>query len=125
TKVAPGREQRHQVAVPTHSRHLDHLPVTQGLVQRMLWLERLTGEGPGVLVVICAPAGSGKTELLRSWVDAEGLADQVAWVTVERGEHEAQRFWLSVIDELAAAARRDGVVARGRRAAVCRRPARG
>jgi LuxR family maltose regulon positive regulatory protein len=45
-------------------------------------------------------------------VDAEGLADQVAWVTVERGEHEAQRFWLSVIDQLAAAAGRDGFVER-------------
>ena len=53
---------------------------------------------------MCAPAGSGKTVLLRSWVEAAGPADRVAWVSVERGERDAQRFWLSVIDALAGAA---------------------
>ena len=36
--------------------------------------------------------------LLRSWVDAAGLGERVAWVSVERGERDAQRFWLSLID---------------------------
>ena len=98
--------------MPTPSRHLDHLPVTQGLVQRPLLFERLSGGGPGGRGRHSAPAGSGKTELLRSWIEADGRADQVAWVTVERGEHDAQRFWLSVIDELAGAAGRDGFVER-------------
>ena len=49
------------------------------------------------------PAGSGKTVLVRSWVESEGPAGRVAWVSVERGERDAQRFWLSVIDELAGA----------------------
>jgi LuxR family transcriptional regulator, maltose regulon positive regulatory protein len=39
--------------------------------------------------------------LLRSWVDAEGLGERVAWVSVERGERDAQRFWLSLIDAFA------------------------
>lgn len=39
--------------------------------------------------------------LLRSWVEAAGLQDRVGWVSVERGERDAQRFWLSVIDALA------------------------
>ena len=50
---------------------------------------------------MCAPAGSGKTVLLRSWVESAGRADRVAWISVERGERDAQRFWLSVIDALA------------------------
>ena len=47
--------------------------------------------------------------LLRSWIQAAGLEDQVGWVSVERGERDAQRFWLSVIDALADAV---GVVQR-------------
>ncbi|MBV9415607.1 MAG: AAA family ATPase, partial [Solirubrobacterales bacterium] len=73
------------------------------LVQRDGLFDRLsTPEGGGVLLV-CAPAGSGKTVLLRSWIEAAGLEDQVGWVSVERAERDAQRFWLAVIDALAGA----------------------
>jgi len=41
--------------------------------------------------------------LLRSWIEATGLRDRVGWVSVERGEHDAQRFWLAVIEALAGA----------------------
>ena len=53
-------------------------------------------------MLVCAPAGSGKTVLLLSW--AAETDEAVAWVTVERGERDAQRFWLHVIDALADAA---------------------
>ena len=59
-------------------------------------------EGGGVLLV-SAPAGSGKTVLLRSWIEAAGLEDRAGWVSVERAERDAQRFWLAVIDALAGA----------------------
>src|SRR3954469_6767383 len=49
---------------------------------------------------ITAPAGSGKTMLLRSWVHQAGLVERTGWVWVERGERDAQRFWLSVIGAL-------------------------
>ena len=85
------------------------MSAAQRLLQRNDLHERLSAsEGSGV-VLVCAPAGSGKTVLLRSWIDAAGLDDQVGWVTVERGERDAQRFWLSVIDALAGAV---GVVQR-------------
>lgn len=51
-----------------------------------------------------AAAGSGKTVLLRSWLEDAGLTARLAWVTVERAEHDAQRFWLALIHALAAAA---------------------
>ena len=57
--------------------------------------------------LVCAPAGSGKTVLLRAW--AAGTDRAVAWVTVERDERDAQRFWLQVIDALATAAGEDVV----------------
>ena len=52
------------------------------------------------VVQVVAPAGSGKTFLLRSWIAAEGLGDRTAWVSVGRQEHEPQAFWLSVLDAL-------------------------
>ena len=84
----------------------------RGLVPRQPLFERLSAAGPGGVVLVCASAGSGKTVLLRSWVDAEGLAERVAWVSVERGERDAQRFWLSVID--ARPARSTAAAERGR-----------
>ena len=70
-------------------------------VQRRQLFERLEVTPPGGLALVCASAGSGKTMLLRSWLEVSG--ERPAWVSVARDEHDAQRFWLSVIDGLAAA----------------------
>jgi LuxR family maltose regulon positive regulatory protein len=83
---------------------------TQPLVPRRRLLDRLSGPPATGVVLLCAQAGSGKTTLLRSWVEAEELGDRVAWVSVERGERDGQRFWLAVIDALARTAGGDGVV---------------
>jgi LuxR family transcriptional regulator, maltose regulon positive regulatory protein len=52
------------------------------------------------VVQISAPAGSGKTVLVRSWIAEAGLARHAAWVPVDGGVHEPQRFWISVADAL-------------------------
>jgi LuxR family maltose regulon positive regulatory protein len=49
---------------------------------------------------VSAPAGAGKTFLLRSWIAAGGLGDRTAWVSLGRGERDQQAFWLSVLDSL-------------------------
>src|SRR5207245_443917 len=49
---------------------------------------------------VSAPAGSGKTFLLRSWIGAVGLAESTAWVSVQREERNPQRFWVSVLSAL-------------------------
>jgi len=54
----------------------------------------------GRATVVSAPAGSGKTFLMRSWIAAEGLGDRVAWVSVGRDERDGQAFWLAVLDSL-------------------------
>ncbi len=71
-----------------------------GIVRRSAVFDRLSGAGPGGVVLVCAPAGSGKTVLVRSWTEAVGLQDRVAWVSVERGEQDSQRFWLSVTEAM-------------------------
>ncbi len=81
----------------------ESLVAGRGLVRRGALIGRLSAAGAGRVVLVCAPAGSGKTVLLRSWVEAAGLGHRVAWVSVERGQRDAQRFWLSVIDALAGA----------------------
>ena len=69
-----------------------------GLVARGRLFERLGGAGR--VTVVSAPAGSGKTVLLRSWVGAAGLAGRAAWVPVRPGERDPWRFWVSVADAL-------------------------
>jgi LuxR family transcriptional regulator, maltose regulon positive regulatory protein len=54
------------------------------------------------VTLVCAPAGGGKTILLRSW--AAESDEAVAWIAVERGERDAQRFWLQLIGSVADAA---------------------
>ena len=68
------------------------------LVPRPGLFERLGAAGR--VVHVSAPAGSGKTFLLRSWIAAAGLSERTAWVSVGRQEHDAQAFWLSVLDSL-------------------------
>jgi LuxR family maltose regulon positive regulatory protein len=72
-------------------------------VPRRPLFERLSAAGPRGVTVVAAPPGSGKTALLRSWIAHDGFGDRVAWVSVERGERDAQRFWLSIIGELSGA----------------------
>ena len=76
-------------------------PVCQ-LVTRRALLAGLVASGPVGVTLVCAPAGSGKTVLVRSWLEFAGLAERAAWVTVEPTERDEQRFWRAVVAELAA-----------------------
>src|SRR6201996_4136893 len=72
--------------------------VSGGIVSRRALFGRL---GPaGGITQVSAPAGSGKTFLLRSWIGAAGLAESTAWVPVHREERNPQRFWVSVLSAL-------------------------
>jgi LuxR family maltose regulon positive regulatory protein len=69
-----------------------------GVVARAALLARIGGVAR--VTVVSAPAGSGKSVLLASWLSQTGLADRTAWVSVGRDERVPQRFWLSVLDAL-------------------------
>lgn len=73
-------------------------------VERRALFERLSAAVTRGVVVLSASAGSGKTTLLRSWIEESGLRDRTAWVSLERGERDSQRFWLVLIDALRGAA---------------------
>ena len=52
------------------------------------------------VVQISAPAGSGKTVLMRSWIAEAGLAPRAAWVSVASEDRDQQGFWISVANAL-------------------------
>ena len=52
------------------------------------------------VVQLSAPAGSGKTVLMRSWIAEAGLEERAAWVPADGEERDPQRFWLSVLGAL-------------------------
>jgi LuxR family maltose regulon positive regulatory protein len=77
----------------------DPVPAVRGgIVPRWGLFERLGAAGR--VTEVSAPAGSGKTLLLRSWIAEAGLAERAAWVPVQREEHDAQRFWIAVANAL-------------------------
>jgi LuxR family transcriptional regulator, maltose regulon positive regulatory protein len=67
---------------------------TEPLVLRRALFERLAGAG--AVTVVSAPAASGKTCLLRSWIVEARLEAHAAWTTVRPGERDSQRFWGAV-----------------------------
>jgi LuxR family maltose regulon positive regulatory protein len=79
------------------------LPMQSRLVRRDALFEQLSAAPADCVGLVCASAGSGKTMLVRSWLEAGELSEQTAWVGVEPRERDAQHFWLSVIDALAGA----------------------
>jgi LuxR family transcriptional regulator, maltose regulon positive regulatory protein len=49
------------------------------------------------VTVISAPPGSGKTSLLRAWARRSTSLRRVAFVSVDRNQQDAQRFWPAVL----------------------------
>src|SRR2546423_1891208 len=78
---------------------------TQGLLDRKDLLQLLDRAVTKRLTVISAPPGSGKTSLLRAWADHSTKLRRVALVSVERDQHNEQRFWSAVLDAIRGPAR--------------------
>jgi LuxR family maltose regulon positive regulatory protein len=54
----------------------------------------------GPLTLVAAPAGSGKTMLLTSWMSAVSLPGPVAWLSLDGGDNDPVRFWSYVLAAL-------------------------
>ncbi len=67
-----------------------------GLVERPRLFELLDRGTQGPVTLVAAPAGSGKTMLVSSWLSAAKAP--AAWVAVEREETDAIHFWGMVMD---------------------------
>src|SRR5580658_1225778 len=75
-----------------------HRDVRGGVVVRRELFERLNRAGR--VAEVSGPAGSGKSVLLRSWIDEAALAEHVAQVSVPEEDRDPQRFWTSVVGAL-------------------------
>jgi LuxR family transcriptional regulator, maltose regulon positive regulatory protein len=73
-----------------------------GLVDRERLLSALDGALAKRLTLIAAPAGSGKTSLLRSWVVRLQNAHRVIFISA-RSEEDEQGFWLALLAALGGA----------------------
>jgi LuxR family transcriptional regulator, maltose regulon positive regulatory protein len=49
------------------------------------------------VTILSAPAGSGKTSLLRAWAGRPGQSHRLAVVQVQRDQQDAQQFWLALL----------------------------
>lgn len=74
-----------------------------GLIDRDELLAALDRASKRKVTVISAPAGSGKTSLLRQWCDHRQRERRIAFMTVRPGQHDAQLFWHTVLGAVRAA----------------------
>jgi LuxR family maltose regulon positive regulatory protein len=75
-----------------------------GLIRRHDLMATLNRAARKRVTIISAPAGTGKTSLLRAWADHPGRDCPVAFVTVRPGQHDMQLFWLTVLGAVRATA---------------------
>ena len=70
---------------------------TLRLIDRGDLLAALDRAAAKKVTIISAPAGSGKTSLLRAWADRPGQPRGLALVQVQRDQQDAQQFWLALL----------------------------
>jgi LuxR family transcriptional regulator, maltose regulon positive regulatory protein len=86
---AAGAERDVLVATKLHVPRPRH-----GFLARPRLLERLAAGMRNELVVVCTPAGFGKTTLLADW--ARHSRRPVAWLSLDDGDNDPTRFWRQV-----------------------------
>ena len=74
--------------------------VARGLLDREDLLRLLDRAVTKRVTVISAPPGSGKTSLLRAWADRSSDLRRVAFVSVDRDQQDALRFWGAILDAI-------------------------
>jgi len=73
-------------------------PARPKLVSRPHLIERLNAGLHGKLTLVSAPAGFGKTTLLSEW--ARQVETPVAWLSLEKGDDDPERFLTYIIGAL-------------------------
>src|SRR6202453_323368 len=75
-----------------------------GLIHRHDVMAALNRAAQKRVTIISAPAGTGKTSLLRAWAGQPGQDGRIAFMTVRPGQHDMQLFWLTMLRVIRAAA---------------------
>ncbi|MHB9863373.1 AAA family ATPase [Streptomyces sp. YIM S03343] len=83
-------------------------PAAPRLIDRDDLVAALDRAAAGKVTVISAPAGSGKTSLLRAWANRRGEPRRLAIVQVPRSQQDAQQFWLALLGAVRHATGADG-----------------
>ncbi|HEX3313101.1 MAG TPA: AAA family ATPase [Streptosporangiaceae bacterium] len=68
-----------------------------GLIDRGDLVAALDRAATRKVTIISAPAGSGKTSLLRAWAGRPGQPGRLAVLQVQRDQQDAQQFWLALL----------------------------
>jgi LuxR family maltose regulon positive regulatory protein len=71
---------------------------TPRLINRADLLAALDRATARKVAIISAPAGGGKTSLLRAWADRPSQRRRLAVVQVARDQQDAQDFWLALLE---------------------------
>ena len=72
-------------------------PAALQLIDRGDLLAALDRAAAKRVTIISAPAGSGKTSLLRAWAGPPDQPRRLAVVQVQRDQQDAQQFWLALL----------------------------
>jgi LuxR family transcriptional regulator, maltose regulon positive regulatory protein len=75
----------------------EHDPGPGSLLDRPRLLDLVEDGVEGPLTLISAPAGSGKTVLLRAWMAAAAQPETIAHVALGREHADRRTFWLDVL----------------------------
>jgi LuxR family maltose regulon positive regulatory protein len=73
---------------------------TPRLIDRGDLLAALDRAAARKVTIISAPAGSGKTSLLRTWADRPDHPYRLAMMQVQRDQQDAQQFWLALLSAI-------------------------
>ena len=90
----------------------ERVPAKERLVPRSALFGVLSGAASGQVVLLCAPAGSGKTVLLRSWADPRPLRTASRGSRSSAAKRTRSTSGCRVVDALADAVGEEGLVER-------------
>ncbi|MCP4020614.1 MAG: hypothetical protein GY729_02125 [Desulfobacteraceae bacterium] len=79
-----------------------HIPDVEKepLVKRVALLKDLGNGRSKELILVCAPAGFGKSTFVSQWIHDTGLVEQTAWLSLEDSENDPVLFWAYVMGSL-------------------------
>ena len=70
-------------------------PARTRIVLRQRLIERIehSFQSASGLTLLSAPAGFGKTTLICNWIGQKEMRHHVAWLSVDEGDNNPERFW--------------------------------
>jgi LuxR family maltose regulon positive regulatory protein len=99
-RPAPLEAEQPATLIPLLTPKLGLPRLQRALIVRERLLAQLDAGLELPLTLLCAPAGSGKTTLVRQWIALRGEQDwsaSVAWISLDAGDNDPIRFWRSVM----------------------------